>query len=88
MRVFVAVLFFVFATGAQAKDVALILNDQDQAMLLQLFDGALKADGLKAANAVYFWQKLKAAPSIEEHKDTPEKQDEQAPAEPPKEGGP
>jgi len=73
VKAILIVLVLLVAEPAGAKDVALILNDQDQATLAQLLDGALRTQGLGAASAVYFWQKLKAAPAVTERQDDPPK---------------
>ena len=68
---------------AAAKNVALILNDDEQAALRVVLDDATKAQGLQIApTTVYLLNKLNSAGTIVEHKDDPPKDD------PPKDKGP
>ena len=68
MRVLIFLLAFV--ASAQAKDVMLVLNDQEQAALMQILDVATKANGLQIANnTVAFMQKLQSAPAVVKHTD-------------------
>lgn len=63
------------ASSAGAADRALILNDQEQAVLHGLFDRCVRAAGLACTNdALYFDNKLQAAPTIIEKKDDPPKE--------------
>ena len=68
MRVLVVLLLL--TSGAGATDKALILNDQEQAVLHQILDEATKFGGIEVApNTVYFLNKLNAAPVVTPHKD-------------------
>ena len=74
MRIFVLV-FALAAPPACAADRALMLNEQEQAVLHGLFDRCVRAAGLACANdALYFDNKLQAAPTIVEKKDDPPKE--------------
>ena len=57
---------------AQAKDVALILNDNEVTALKQMLDAATKAQGLAVAGtAVYLLDKINKAPTVTDKKDVP-----------------
>ena len=47
-----ALLFLVGASAAQAKDITITLNDQEQKVFLALLDVALKQGGLQSLQAV------------------------------------
>lgn len=66
--------FVLLAHSAQAKDVALILNAQEQAALVQAIDATVRAHGIQAAqNMLHLWERLKTAPEVTGQKtDTPE----------------
>jgi hypothetical protein len=69
---FIIILALLYPFTAQAKDVALMLNDQEQAALRQILDVATKAGGMQIApNTVYLLNKLNTAPVVTDHKDTP-----------------
>jgi len=83
--IFGAVALCLFASGAHAKDVALILNDQEQASLRQVLDIATRADGLQIAPlTVYLLRKLEAAGVVTNVKP----KDDAKPDEPKKESSP
>lgn len=50
------------ASAAQAKDVTIILNDQEQQAFVQVMDAATRAGGLAATQGtIYFYNKLQTA---------------------------
>lgn len=67
---------FAIATTAQAKDITVTYNDNEQAALVQVFDIALKAQGMSVAqNVMALYQKLLAAanpPKAEDAKPAPD----------------
>ena len=65
------------ATPAHAADKALILTEDEQAVLRHVLDTATKAEGLSIAqNTLYLLNKLNAAPVVTPHKDEPPKPEE------------
>jgi hypothetical protein len=61
-KILAAVFIAVFASAAQAKDIAISLNDEEQRLLLAMIDMAVKSGGLPAARiAVHFEAKLQEA---------------------------
>lgn len=73
-----AIVFAVlFVTAASAKDVALILNEQQQQQLRGVLDLATKAYGLQVApTTVELMNALAKAPVVTEHKDEEKPKDE------------
>lgn len=72
MRVFLALLLL--SSSASAKDVILVLTEQEQAALRHVLDAATKAEGMQVAPAtVYLLNKLNTAPEAVEHKDDAKK---------------
>jgi hypothetical protein len=81
MRFYIAALILALSFGAaSAKDVTVTLNDNEQKVMVNLLDLAVKAGGLNAAeSAAYFAKKFAgvlppavtppAAPKVEEKKD-------------------
>lgn len=60
-----------------AKDVALILNDQERQVLVQILDEATKAKGLLIARqSVYMLNKLDSAAEVVPHNDKTDKPEE------------
>jgi hypothetical protein len=54
----------------QAKDVMIILNDQEQTALRRVLDSATKSEGIQVAPiTVYLLNKLNSAMEVVEHKD-------------------
>jgi hypothetical protein len=69
------------STAAQAKDVMIILNDQEQAAYKRVLDSATKAEGVQIAPiTVYLMNKLNQAMEVVERKDNPEHPKAQEPA--------
>ena len=69
MKKLIFSLIFIAASmpAAQAKDVALILNDQEQQMMLQAIDATVRAQGVQAASSMlHLLQKLQTAPAVTE----------------------
>lgn len=57
-----AAIALALASPATAKDVNLLLTDQEQRGLAEVLDQAVRSGGLQAApNAIYFFNKLKTA---------------------------
>jgi len=66
----VLIFLFAFVISAQAKDVMLVLTDQEQTALMQILDIATKAQGLQIANnTIHFMQQLQSAPAVVSHTD-------------------
>lgn len=86
MRAFVIVAFLAtFGSAASAKDVALILNDQQRASLVQILDLATKAYGLQVAPATVQLKGLvDAAPEVTQQSPTTPDADAKNTQEPPK----
>jgi hypothetical protein len=65
------VLVILFATAtAHAKDYAVVLNDNEKQVLLNLLDIATKSQGLAVAqSALFLAQKINTAGEVVEHKD-------------------
>lgn len=60
------------ALNAYSADHAVILNDQERAVLLEIINEAVKARGLDMApNAVYLTNKIKSAGVVTEQKQVP-----------------
>lgn len=60
------------AGNAQAKDVALVLDDNDQQVMRQVLDRATRVLGLEIAPAtVHLLNKLNAAPVVTQRNDEP-----------------
>lgn len=77
MRVVIALLAML--TAAQAKDVALVLDDNDQIILRQVLDRATKALGMEIAPAtVRLLNKLNTAPVVTSRTESEEKPKEPA----------
>lgn len=71
LRNFGAAVFFVVLASVPgaAKDVTVTFNDAEQKALFEIFDAAVKAQGMQVAgNAQYLWAKLVAAASAAEAK--------------------
>ena len=72
--VLVAGVFFL-STKAPAKDVMIILNDQEQTALRRVLDSATKSEGIQVAPiTVYLLNKLNSAMEVVEHKDNSDQQ--------------
>ena len=71
MRIlFLAIATLLLLTPAQAKDVMLVLNDQEREALKHALDVATKSAGMEIAPlTVYLLNKLNAAPTVVEHTD-------------------
>lgn len=73
MRIFLVLL--ALTLPASAKDVMLVLNDQEQAALRHILDSATKSEGLQVAQAtVYLLNKLNTAPEVTERKNDSNKE--------------
>lgn len=67
-------ILFLLASPAAWADKAIVATDQEITALIQLIDEAVKAKGLSVApNAVYWVNKLQAAPVVTEQKEEPPK---------------
>lgn len=79
MRTLIAILLLPILCGAaQAKNIALILNDDEQVALRVVLDTATKAQGIQIApTTVYLLNKLNSAGTVVEHKDDPPKDEPQ-----------
>ena len=79
--ILIAAVAMLASSSAQAADVTIKLNDQEQNALLQLLDLAAKQGGVRAAGAVsFFVNKLQkpdapttAAPEVKPEPKAPEK---------------
>lgn len=79
MRVFLVLM--ALSTAAQAKDLMIIFNDQEQAALRKVLDSATKSEGMNIAPiTVYMLNKLNSAMEVVEHKDNPDQPKAQEPA--------
>lgn len=68
MRIFLVLI--ALSTAAEAKDVMLVLNDQEQAALRRVLDSATKSEGMQLAPiTVYLLNKLNSAAEVVERKD-------------------
>jgi hypothetical protein len=78
MRTILALVgLLVLTTQSFAADKALMLNDDEQTALRQILDVATRAQGLQIApTALYFINKINAAPSVVPHKDDAPKAEE------------
>lgn len=74
------IVIFTCGKSARAKDVALILNDQEQTMLYQALDGTVRAQGLNAApSMLHLLDRLRSAPIVTDTKiDAPKGDDKGA----------
>lgn len=73
MKILVVLILLLVSPVALA-DKAIVATNQEIAVLVQLIDEALKAKGLTVAhNAVYWVNKLQAAPVVTEQKEEPPK---------------
>lgn len=71
-----------FTHEAKAADRAILASEQEVAALVGLIDDALKAKGVSVAqNAVYWLNKIHAAPIVTDRKDEPASADK--PKDPP-----
>ena len=71
MRIFL--LLIALSTSADAKDVMIILNDQEQAAMRRVLDSATKSEGIQVAPiTVYLLDKLNKAMEVVEKKDNPD----------------
>lgn len=71
MRFFI--LLVALSASAQAKDVMMVLTDQEQAALRHVLDAATKAEGMQVAPVtVYFQNKLNTAMEVVDHKENPD----------------
>lgn len=77
MRLFlIAAILLTVPSIASAKDVALILNDDEQNAFRAVLDAATKAQGIQIAPmTVYLLNKLNSAGTVVEHKDDAPKED-------------
>lgn len=68
-----AFLLLLLTLSASATDYAVMLNDTERAVLIELIDAAVKARGLDVApNAVYLANKIKSAGVVTDQKQVPE----------------
>lgn len=66
--------------SASAKDVMLVLNDQEQAALRRVLDSATKSEGMQLAPiTVYLLNKLNSAAEVVERKDGAQEPDKAKP---------
>jgi hypothetical protein len=73
-RIVIIVAAMLLPVSAQAKDFAVILNEQEKARLIQIIDEAIKAKGLAlAGDAVFLASKIERAPEVEKQKSEPKK---------------
>ena len=76
--------FVMIASPAMAKDVALTLNDQEQALFRQVIDAAAKGKGIEVLlPAAYLLNRLNTAPTIQSVQELP-KEEPKKPVEEPK----
>jgi hypothetical protein len=80
MKLFLVLLLLFSVTAANAKDYALVINDNEKKGLKQVLDAATKAEGMKIAPfTVYLLNKINAAPEVTAHKvpdETPKEPDQ------------
>jgi len=81
MKFVIALVVVAASTGsASAKDVMLVLNDQEQAALRRVLDSATKSEGMQLAPiTVYLLNKLNSAAEVVERKDGAPEQDKAKP---------
>jgi hypothetical protein len=66
----ILLILIALSTSVRAKDVMIILNDQEQTALRRVLDSATKSEGIQVAPiTVYLLNKLNSAMEVVEHKD-------------------
>lgn len=75
LRLTIAALLLATAS-ARSADRAIVANEQEVTALIQLIDEAVKSKGLSVAQAALYWvNKLQAAPMVTDRKDEPSPSD-------------